>query len=220
MIAKSLRYLGLALSLSLLSACDNLSGPEHELTDDEAAFLAQEFAGEALEGVSGAMAGSPGLAGASTPAPATDGHDRGPVTWERSFTETRPCRAGGTRTTSGTNQGSLDSAGTGTVEITHTLVLVDCARIRDTVTITVNTDPALTLAGTVTIENGEKTGGTFTKTGAFQWVTSDGRSGRCEIDLTITWGGGDDHWDREDHTVTGTICGRDVGSLGGMDRKP
>lgn len=203
---KRLRYLSFLAALSLLAAaCSDLSGPNHQLTDDEAAFLAQEFAGVALDGVSSSMAGSPGYAGAPSAAPAA-----GPITWERSFTETRPCPAGGTVTTSGTTSGTIDSeTHSGTANVTHTLVMVDCARIRHEVTITVNTDPAITMTGTVTIEAGHRAEGSFTKTGTFLWVTSDGRSGSCEVNLSITWGADGSH------TVTGTMCGKEINREGG-----
>jgi hypothetical protein len=216
-MTKSLRYFSLATGLSLLAACADLSGPEHQLTDAEAAFLAQEFAGAALDGVNTSMQGSPGL----SPSASATSDDRpwGPVTWERTFTITRTCRAGGTVTNSGSNQGSLDSTHTGTIEISHILAMDDCARTRDSVTITVNTDPDLTMTGTITIENGQKTGGEFTKTGVFLWETSDGRSGSCEVNLTITWTGDDDWHHEGSHSVGGTMCGRDISRLGGFGRK-
>lgn len=204
---KPLRHLSLLAGLTLLTAaCSDLSGPDQQLTDDEAAFLAEEFASVALDGVTSSMAGSPGTAGAPAYAAAA-----GPITWERSFTETRPCPAGGTRTTSGTSKGTIDSeTHSGTVEVSHTLSMDDCARTRDSVTITVNTDPAIVMAGTVIIEAGHRASGSFTKTGTFLWTTSDGRSGSCEVNLTITWGadGG--------HTVTGTMCGKEISREGGV----
>jgi len=205
---KSLWYLSLLASVALLAtACDNLSGPNHQLTDDEAAFLANEFAGVALDGVSGSMAGSPGMAGA----PAANGApSAGPITWERTFTETRPCPAGGTHTTSGSSKGTIDSeTRSGTVEVNHVLAMDDCARTRGDVTITVNTSPAITMTGTVIIEAGHRASGSFTKTGTFLWATSDGRSGSCEVNLTITWGADGSH------TVTGTMCDKEIIREGG-----
>lgn len=203
---KRFRHLSLLVGVPLLAAaCSDLSGPNHQLTDDEAGFLAEEFAGVALDGVSSSMAGSPGYAGAPSAAPAA-----GPITWERSFTETRPCPAGGTVTTSGTTSGTIDSeTHSGTAQVTHTLAMDDCARIRREVTITVNTNPAITMTGTVTIEAGHRTSGSFTKTGTFLWETSDGRSGSCEVNLTITWGADGTH------TVTGTMCGKEISREGG-----
>ncbi len=200
---KPSRYLSFLAGAALVAAaCSDLSGPNHQLTDDEAAFLAEEFAGVALDGVSSSMAGSPGFAGAPS---ASDAPAAGPITWERSFTETRPCPAGGTVTTSGTSKGTIDSeTHSGTVEVNHTLAMDDCARTRGDVTITVNTDPAITMTGTVTIEAGHRAEGSFTKTGTFLWTTSDGRSGSCEVNLTITWGADGSH------TVTGTMCGREI----------
>ena len=203
---KSLRHLSLLTGISLFAAaCGDLSDPSHQLTDDEAAFLAQEFAGIALQGVSGSMSGSPGLAGSPANASAA-----GPITWQRSFTETRPCPAGGTVTTGGTNKGTIDSeTHSGTVEVSHTLSMDDCARVRNEITFTVTTDPDIIMVGTVTIEAGHRTGGSFTKTGTFLWTTSDGRSGSCEVNLTIAWNADDSH------TITGTVCGKEVNREGG-----
>ena len=227
---KPLRLLSLLAGLSLVAAaCADLSGPSNQLTDDEAAFLAQEFAGEALEGVNHSMEGSPGMAGSpSIAGAAADRPNSWPVTWERTFSVTRTCPAGGTVTSSGSNTGDIDENGDGTVEISHVLAMEDCARTRDAVTITVNTDPDLTMTGTVTIENGQRTGGTFTKTGTFLWETSDGRSGSCEVDLTITWDGNSGWHHGQLRGLKGNVCGRDVNSLGarginglvGNGRKP
>lgn len=204
---RAIRYLSFLAGLGLLAACADMSGPNHQLTDDEASFLAEEFAGVALDGVAGSMAGSPGLAGAPA---MTDAPGAGPITWERTFTETHPCPAGGTVTTSGTNKGTIDSeTHSGTVEVSHTLDMDECARVRNDVTITVSTNPAITMTGTVTIEAGHRTAGSFTKTGTFLWTTSDGRSGSCEVDLTITWAADGTH------TVTGTVCGKEISRLGG-----
>ncbi len=198
------RHLSLLAGVALLApACSDLSGPNHTLTDSEAAFLAEQMATASLDGVSQSMAGSPGMAGAPSATLAT-----GPITWERTFTMSRPCPAGGTVTTSGSNKGTIDSqTHSGTIEISHILAMADCARTRDTVTITVNTNPAITMTGTVTIESGHRASGSFTKTGTFLWATSDGRSGSCEVNLTITWAGDGSH------TMTGTVCGRDFSQM-------
>jgi hypothetical protein len=198
----------------LASACSDMSGPNHTLTDAEAAYLAEQMASASLDGVSQSMVGSPGLSPGVAGAPAQTEH-WGPVTWERTFTMTRSCPAGGTLTTSGSNKGAIDSTGSGTVEISHILAMADCAHTRDTVTITVNTDPDITMKGTVTIAGGRRTGGTFTKQGKFLWATSDGRSGFCEVNLSITWTGDGNH------SMTGTVCGRDFAKIsreGGGDR--
>ncbi len=203
------RHLSLLAGVALLApACSDLSGPNHTLTDAEAAFLAEQMAGASLDGVSQSMAGSPGMAGAPAAAPAA-----GPITWERTFTMTRPCPAGGTVTTSGSNKGTIDSdTHSGTIEVSHILAMADCAHTRDSVTITVNTDPDITMTGTVNIEAGHRASGSFTKQGTFLWSTSDGRSGSCEVNLTITWNGDGSH------TMTGTVCGRDFAQLHRRDR--
>lgn len=204
-----LRYLSLLAGVALLApACSNLSGPSNTLTDDEAAFLAEQMTTTSLDGVSQSMAGSPGMAGAPVAAEAA-----GPITWERTFTKTGPCPAGGTVTMSGSTKGTIDSdTHSGTIEVNHVLAMDDCAFTRDAVTITVNTDPDLTMTGTVNIESGHRASGSFTKTGTFLWTTSDGRSGSCEVNLTITWNADGSH------SISGTMCGRDFAQMRRHDR--
>jgi|GEM_PF-586172 len=202
------RHLGLLAGATFLaSACSDMSGPNHSLTDAEAAYLAEQMASASLDGVTQSMAGSPGLSSGIAGAPgAVD--SAGTITWERNFTMTRPCSAGGTVTTSGSNKGSINmDARTGTIEISHTLAMTDCASRRDTVTITVNTSPNITMNGTVNIESGHRSTGSFSKQGTFLWQTSDGRSGSCQVDLTITWNADGTH------TMSGTVCGRDFAKM-------
>ena len=203
-----IRHLSLLAGTALLaSACNDMTGPNHTLTDAEATYLAEQMAAASLDGVSQSMAGSPGLSPAIAGAPgAVD--SLGKITWERSFTMTRDCRAGGTLTTSGSNKGTINlDTRTGTIEVTHTLSMVNCAQTHDTVTITVNTNPDITMNGTVNIEGGRRSSGSFTKQGTFLWQTSDGRSGSCQVNLTITWNADGTH------TMTGTVCGRDFATM-------
>lgn len=200
-----LSHLSLLAGAALVAAAcsDNLSGPSHTLTDAEAAYLANQMASVSLDGVSQSMAGSPGLAPGVAGAPGA-ADSLGNMTWERSFSMTRDCPAGGTVTASGSNKGTMNmDSRSGTIEISHILTMSDCAHTRDTVTITVNTNPAITMNGTVTIESGHRASGTFTKQGTFLWETSDGRSGSCQVDLTITWNADGSH------SMTGSVCGRD-----------
>lgn len=205
----SFRHLIALAGLALLAtACgDNPLDPRHTLSDAEAAFLAEQMATSSLDGVSQSMAGSPGLAPGVAGAPAAI-DSGGTITWERTFTMTRPCRAGGTVTASGDTKGTIDVlTHSGSVEINHVLSMDACAVTHDSVTITVNTDPDITMDGTVSIEAGRRASGSFTKQGTFLWSTSDGRSGSCQVDLTITWNADGTH------TMTGTVCGRDFAAM-------
>lgn len=198
----------LAGAALLASACsDNLSGPNHTLSDAETAYLAEQMTSTSLDGVSQSMAGSPGLAPGMAGAP-TVVDSMGNTTWERTFTMTRPCPAGGTVTASGDTKGTMNmDTRTGSIEINHTLSMAACAQTRDSVTITVNTNPDITMKGTVNIASGHRASSTFTAQGTFMWETSDGRSGSCQVDLTVAWNADGTH------SITGTVCGRDFAKL-------
>jgi hypothetical protein len=193
----SIRYLAAACGLVLLAACSDVAGPG-ELTTEEASFLADEFASSSLATLGTGMGAMPGGA-----PPALEAGP--PITWNRTWEATRNCPAGGTVTMAGSVNGEIDrDTRSGTLAVTHSMDMDDCARTRGDVTITVTTDPVITMTGSVSFQAGQRASGSFTKTGTFLWTTSDGRSGSCEVNLSITWGadGG--------HSITGTMCAREI----------
>lgn len=192
----TLRLLGTAAALAALAACSDTTGFSGDrLTADEADLVTDEMIVLALDGVDAGMEEANFSSAGPAAAP--------PVEWSRSFTRTAECPAGGTITFAGTMSGTIDrETHSGTIEVEKTLTLDDCARTRGDVTITVNTDPPITFTGTITVEEGVRAA-MFTKTGTFLWETSDGRSGECEVDLTIVH-------DADGTTVTGSVCGREI----------
>lgn len=194
-----LRLLAAGVALAALAACSDSTGfSGDQLTTDEAALLTDDMVATALDGVNAEfIALNFNVAGPAASAAAV-------VDFTHTMTRTVDCPAGGTRALAGSMSGTRDSdTHSGTIHVEKTLTLTDCARLHGDVTITVNTDPPLTFQGTITIENGVRSG-EFSKTGTFHWETSNGRSGSCEVNLSIVY--------NADHTgsVTGTVCGRDV----------
>ncbi len=201
MLRKLLGFTAMA-ALVTVTGCSETTGADVGLTADEAALLADDFVALALDGVASGLSAipspAPGLASSSAQAAAP------PIQFDRSTTITRECPAGGSMTMEGTVSGALDDARSGTLAVQHTLTISDCGRQREEITITANTDPSIVFSGEVVVEGRTRVSGSFTKIGAITVETSDGRSGRCEIDLAVTWTA-EDHW-----TATGTVCGREV----------
>lgn len=196
-MSSSLRHLALLAGLALFTAgCSDSTGTDGDaLSPAEAAFLADEFTVTALDGLSSALSRAPAAAALASP----------PITFTRTVSYSRDCQGGGTVSVTGSMTGTLDSeTRSGTVSVANTMIITDCVKSRGDLTFTLNTDPSLDLSGEITIENGQRSGGTFAKIGAFRWEASDGRSGRCAIDLSITWAADGSR------SVTGTVCGRAV----------
>lgn len=196
-MCNTLRFLGATVALAALAACSDTTGFSRDrLSAAEADLLTDEMVAMALDGMDAGMAEANARAGGPLSAPS--------VEWTRSFTRTASCPAGGTTTLAGTMTGTIDrETRSGEIEVEKTLTLEDCARPRGDVTFTVDTDPPLTFSGIITIEGGVRSG-IFAKTGTFVWEASDGRSGSCEVNLTIVQNG--------DGTgsVTGSVCGREI----------
>ncbi len=186
--------MGTGVAVALAAACTETTGVTDALTDEDVAFLADEVMADAFHGLGSAVSFS--LAGRWLDA-VTE-----PI--NRSAGYTRACPEGGTISVTGSVSGTLDETGSGVMSVERTLILTDCVRSRGEVTFTINTDPSIVLAGEVAVENRIRTGGVFTKTGAFEWEADNGRSGRCEIDLAITWSSDGSK------SVVGTFCGREV----------
>jgi hypothetical protein len=124
---------------------------------------------------------------------------------------TWPCEAGVLDVT-GTTTGSLDFQ-TGSVNAVSQAVLTpkDCRFTHTPLGegVTMNGDPNVRVDGELSSESMGGGGDLSARmTGAVLWEAQDGRSGRCEIDLTLEWTL--DTLD-SDKTVTGTVCGIDYG---------
>ncbi|GBD32773.1 hypothetical protein HRbin33_01747 [bacterium HR33] len=183
------------------TACSDFLGSGGNLDTQDAADVADFMAATAIDGLDGI-----GIVGA----PAASAEAAPPITFTRTFTVTRSCPAGGTVTISGKVEGEIDrDTRSGTLTESRTISMDDCARELRRGTITLNTadDAPIAVNGQVTIENGHHVAGSFTKTGTFEWSRSNGDSGSCTIDLTITWSRDGNTFT---HTVKGTICGREI----------
>lgn len=200
----AIRSFTTACAAAALAACSDVQGPGGQLTTEEASFVASEIANASLSGLEGGMGAMP----ASAPTAPGDHVPPGVISWNKTYEVVRECPAGGTSTVSGSVTGEFDrETRTGTLTVTHILNMVECARQRNDLTITLTTSPPITMEGTINFARGERGRGEFTKTGVFFWEASDGRSGSCEVNFTITWG------DDNGRTVTGTMCRREINQL-------
>jgi hypothetical protein len=187
--------------LALGTACSDFLGSGSNLDRQEAADVADFMAASAIDGLDGiGVVGAP--AASPQPAPA--------ITFTRTFTVTRPCPAGGSITISGKVEGEIErDTRSGTLTENRTISMDDCTRPLRRGTVTLNTADGAPIAvnGQVTVQNGLHVAGSFTKQGTFQWSRSNGDSGSCTIDLSITWNRDGSTFT---HTVKGTICGREI----------
>jgi hypothetical protein len=93
---------------------------------------------------------------------------------------------------------SYDAAGS----LTHD----SCAYLHEGVTLTVTGDPNLTYEAHAAVENGEPQGQFSSEaTGAFNWTASDGRSGRCTVNLTDVT-----DFVARNRTIEGEVCGHTI----------
>lgn len=187
---------GLAAVLAVAACEDDGTGVEGDaMTEVEATALAAEI------GVTSQEATTEGV----TEVTQTGGEGSGTITLDQ--TTTHPCPAGGQiavaieATVDYDQQAEsfdLDAAGT----LTH----ADCGVARNGVTFTVDGDPALTFQAHAAADGGVAVGAwTSGAAGAFLWSASDGRSGRCVIDIeTIT------DFAETTRTVQGEVCGHTI----------
>lgn len=187
--------------LAFGTACTDFLGSGGNLDTQDATDVADFMAATAIDGLDAiGVIGAPAASMEAAPA----------VVFTRTFTVTRSCPAGGSVTISGKVEGEIDrETRSGTLAESRTISLDDCARQLRRGTITLNTadDAPITVNGQVTVQNGVHVAGSFTKQGTFQWNRSNGDSGSCTIDLTITWSRQGNTFT---HTVKGTVCGRTV----------
>jgi hypothetical protein len=201
MRTKGVSLVPLVTLLAFVTACSDFLGSGGKLDTQEAIDVADFMAATAIDGLDGiGVVGAPAASPEASPA----------ITFTRTFTVNRTCPAGGSVTISGRVEGEIDrGTGSGTLTENRTISMDDCARGSRRGTITLNTpdNAPITISGQVTIENGRHVAGSFTKQGTFVWSRSNGDSGSCTIDLTVTWSRQGNTFT---HTVKGTICGREI----------
>lgn len=189
-----------AVAVALLWAgagCGDATGSD-ALTSDEAAGLTAQMAGAGVAGAGSGIAGSPARA---------SGLEAVPVPINVTVNHTQSCQGGGSINMTGSVSGSIDSeTQDGTLSVNITQSITDCRLTEAGKEFTVSGNPNLQVTGNVTIVGGQPSGTqTLTFTGAFQWSANDGRSGSCEIDITINWSP-----TTASASVTGTACGHNV----------
>lgn len=197
---------GLAALFALVTACDDSTvGPgSANLADADAALIAEQQA-DLLDGIlDGEMNARPALVGTGD----VDGMvslSAAPIVTEFTFTRTRPCRNGGQVVATGSGTHTADrETGEVTLSFSGDKSIEDCARARGDLVITL--DGEGTFEGFRRKVNGQFEGlQTNHQEGNFTWETSDGRSGECGYELTVTW-------DPATHTKTivGFVCDHEI----------
>ncbi len=189
-----------------VSACDDAVGTAGDLTPEEVAQLSDAVVGSTFESTTEvATDGTALVEGAQLLAESA-------LTATTEFTHTRSCVLGGQVVVEGTRVREWDwEARTGFMELSLTRTHEACARpLRDddeaATTITLTGAPDIAVEAYHEWAMGERRGvQTLSMEGAVDWVTDDGRSGTCTIDIEA--GFDPDSWTR---TVQGTFCGREI----------
>lgn len=188
--------LGLVAVFAVAACDDEGTGVEGDaMTTAEATAVAEIVAS------SGGAATTEGL----TEVTQSGGEGSGTITLDQ--TTTHPCPVSGEVEVSlditvdyDTDAESFELDATG--ELTH----FACAFNRNNVTFTVDGDPSLSMQAFAAADGGVPVGDwTSSADGAFLWTASDGRSGRCVIDvMTVT------DFAEQRRTVSGEACGHTI----------
>ncbi len=137
-----------------------------------------------------------------------------PQTVDREFSHTRACPKGGSTTLAGRVTGEADrETRTRTSEMKATKTDQNCSFEVDRrgATVTVNGNPNIVLQHNMKIVNGAPSGlQTSSQKGAFTWQRSDGASGSCTVDVRSVFDP-----DAKTHTVSGTMCDRQINVVRG-----
>jgi hypothetical protein len=187
---------GLAAVLALGACDEDGTGVEGDaMTEAEATAVASIVANTSGD------ATSEGL----TEVTQSGGDGAGTITLNQ--TTTHPCPEGGA--VEAVMALTLDydnDAGSFELDADGTLTHDGCAFNRNGVTFTVDGDPSLSLAAFAAAEAGEPSGDwTSSADGAFLWSASDGREGRCVIDVTTVT-----DFVAQERTVSGEVCGHTI----------
>lgn len=207
MLPRRTRALTVALlttSMLVFSACggDDPTGTTGDaLTAAEAQYLVSAFFGSLqliqiplLETGPAAVAGGP----ARTP--------YGEV-YDDQIDATDTCLGGGQTTVDGIITGDVDqAAGTADITATATVDFVNCVVPGETVTFTVNGDPDVGIVGDIVITDQAITID-IDASGGVAFETSDGRSGTCGMDITISANASQAGLEQ---TLTGSACGQNA----------
>lgn len=202
----------IALTVTALSACDELIGPDQQdgLTPEEVAELSNALIQDGMAETGDTTTTSSGLASSQYGGMGSD-------TSTIEFTRTHDCSLGGQVSMTGTRVRAVDwDTRTGSMDFTATRTFTDCARplADSTVTITLNGDVDMTARR-------EWEGGMWNGTqeltivGTIDWATDDDRSGTCEIDIQASYDAS-----TQTREVTGEACAEDIGVFRGWSFGP
>jgi hypothetical protein len=195
--------IGLAVVALVLTGCDKnpMESTGDRLTRAEALAIA--------EGVSGA--GSSATSGLNT-SPSANG-----ITTASEPHTIRLQHEGDHRCpTSGRIQVAIDAsltfdlqAGSFAADVDGSLDPDACAFVKDGVTLTITGDPDLNFEAHASAENHRPVGSWSSEaSGAVNWTASDGRSGRCVVDISDVT-----DFVAKTRTVEGEVCGHEVRSV-------
>lgn len=194
------------LAAVALGACDDATGASgDQLSEAEVTTLSEGLVTTTFDATTSVATADAELA---QPDGATIAGDAISSTLE--FTRTVDCPLGGQVVLEGVRVREWDyDTWTGSMDFELTKTHQACARpARETQDVTITLDGAPNVLASVHHEwaEGHRMGiQTMSLEGAIAWVTSDDRSGTCEIDIDVSFDP-----DTRTRTVTGTVCDRDI----------
>ncbi len=185
------RYALMLVAPLALGACSETTGPNTSLTREEAIMIAAAVSGS-LETTTQRPVSNP------------NGVSLVPQTFTHEAEISAPCPNGGTNTLAWTSTVISDEE-TESVEIdvVGTHAPVASAYTDGNIVITIDGDPLMNFGAHLNVVNGAPIEPyTASIDGAFNWSTSDGRSGRCTVDYQETL-----NFALQQHRLQGSVCG-------------
>lgn len=191
------------VAIFALAACEDSTGPEGGLSEEEASALSSAIVGQSLQ--VGLEAFSSGQSSAASVTAA-----RAPTPFNVETSVTAPCPEGGTVTADVAIDGTVDSE-SNEVDLTFQLTATHsgCGVVHEQsgreFTLTTVEGDELTLNMDLVIDASRQLTATGDYSGTVEWAT-EGREGRCSVSATFEMSG-----DVEAGTFTGTIDGTACG---------
>ncbi len=192
----SQKLLASTMVLAVTASCaEGPTGPGDALTRGEALAIAGQVADVGRT--------APTSVGVSRPG---DGVSADPFVIRTEHRSRHPCPVSGRVTLDFVATATVDEPRAVDLEVDGTLTHAACAFKHDDITLTVTGDPDLAFDASLALRNGRPTEPyTASVEGAVLWEASDGRSGRCVIDLvTIT------DFDARRSITEGRVCDHEV----------
>jgi hypothetical protein len=164
-----------------------------------------------------AMSAAFASGGVSPSAPATSsGISLAPIPVDQNFTFSAACPLGGTIGVSGSANGEIDDQTlAGDLSMSFTYQINGCVVSSSDITFTVNHNPAITF-GADFVFTQDQMSIDGSQRGGFEFVSSDGRSGSCAIDLTFS-ASYNSGTQTSTASASGTVCGQSADQLTPFD---